>query len=88
MSSSCQDPINTERFVAFFEAKMLIQEAFWSREDWEHRSFLQIFPQIQWQFSHSENSAKTTGVTTIGPVVRNHISSKKAERSIAIRRTT
>ena len=37
--------------------------------------------------SHSENSAKITGITTIGPVVRNHISSKMVGRSIAIRRT-
>ena len=27
-------------------------------------------------FFHSENSAKITGIITIGPVVRNHISSK------------
>ena len=36
----------------------------------------------------SDNSAKITGVITIGPVVRNHISSKMAGRWIATRRTT
>ena len=35
-----------------------------------------------------ENSTKITGIFTIGPVVRNHISSKMAGRSIAMRRTT
>ena len=46
------------------------------------------FWKIHWLFSHSENSAKITGIITIGPVVTNHISSKKARRSIAIRRTS
>ena len=32
------------------------------------------------QCFHSENSAKTTGFITIGPVVRNHISSKKGRK--------
>ena len=36
----------------------------------------------------SDNSAKITGVITIGPVVRNHVSSKMAGRWIATRRTT
>ena len=27
------------------------------------------FSKIHWQFFHSENSAKITGITTIGPVV-------------------
>ena len=35
-----------------------------------------------------KNSAKITGIITIGPVVRYHISSKIAERSIATQRTT
>ena len=38
--------------------------------------------------SHLENYPKIMGRTTIGPVVRNHTSSKMAGRSIAIRRTT
>ena len=40
------------------------------------------------QFFHSESSAKITGKNIIGPVVRNHISSKMAGRSIATQRTT
>ena len=43
---------------------------------------------LAWQFFHSENSAKITDIHTIGPVVRNHMSSKMAGRSIAVRRTT
>ena len=38
-------------------------------------------------FFHSENSAKITGTITIGPVVRNHISSKMARELIATQRT-
>ena len=36
---------------------------------------------------HLENSAKITGIIIIGPVVRKHISSTMAERSIATQRT-
>ena len=40
------------------------------------------------QFSHLENSAKITGITAIGPVVRNHISSKMADEYSAALKTT
>ena len=36
------------------------------------------------QFFLSENSAKITGIITIGPVVRNHISSKMERELIAL----
>ena len=39
------------------------------------------------QFFHSENSAKITGIHTIGPVVKNHISPKMARKWIAIFQT-
>ena len=45
-------------------------------------------PKIHWQSSQLEHSAKVTGVTSIGPVVRNHNSSTKAGRSIATQRST
>ena len=38
--------------------------------------------------SFTRNSAKITGIITIGPVVRKHISSKMAGRSLATQRTT
>ena len=39
------------------------------------------------QFFRSESSAKNLGVVTIGPVARNHISSKMAGKSFATQRT-
>ena len=38
------------------------------------------FSKVHRQLFHSENSSKITGKLTIGPVVRNHVSSKMAER--------
>ena len=39
----------------------------------------QSFSKMHWPFSHSENSAKITDIPRIGPVVRNHNSSKMAD---------
>ena len=47
----------------------------------------ECFLKIHQLFSQLGSSAKTLGIPTTGPAVRNHISSKMAERSIAKRRT-
>ena len=51
-------------------------------------SWQYCFSKMHLQFFDSENFAKIPGKITIGPVVRNHISSKMAGRSIARQRTT
>ena len=43
-------------------------------------SWQYCFSKKHQQFSHSENSAKSTGTITIGPVVRHHNSSKNGRR--------